>query len=190
MRLKIRYKRPTPVRDAVRVLLVPVIAAVLAVASCNASRFEAKGSSWNSPRTTPIEAPVMPRPVARAELQVATVTAPLASSSTRPATSPRPKPEPQPTVLSPKSSPRTGQPTSVDLRVSEPSDLQEQGNFSARTAPVPESIQGDLTPCQRSAAACFDSGGLGTLTDNLDGLSINHETGRFCFSFQEGCERR
>lgn len=50
-----------------------------------------------------------------------------------------------------------------------------------------ESIQ--LSPCQRSAAACFESGGLGTLTDNLDGLAIDPVTGRFCFSFQEGCRR-
>lgn len=50
-----------------------------------------------------------------------------------------------------------------------------------------ESIQ--LTPCQRSAAACFDSGGLGSLTDNLAGMGIDPVTGRFCFSFQEGCTR-
>lgn len=74
---------------------------------------------------------------------------------------------------------------------SEPTDLREQQNFSARTDPVPESIQGvQLAPCQRSAAACFSSGGLDTLMDNLDGLAIYHDTGRFCFSFQEGCERR
>lgn len=50
-----------------------------------------------------------------------------------------------------------------------------------------ESIQ--LTPCQRSAAACFESGGLDSVLDNLDGLAIDPVTGRFCFSFQEGCRR-
>ena len=79
----------------------------------------------------------------------------------------------------------------MDSAVSEGSDLREQQNFSARTEPVPESIQGgELTPCQRSTAACFASGGLDTLLDTLDGLAINRDTGRFCFSFQEGCERR
>lgn len=67
------------------------------------------------------------------------------------------------------------------------SGLHQQGNFSPRTATVPESVQ--LTPCQRSAAACFASGGLDTLMDNLDGLAIDPVTGRFCFSFQEGCRR-
>lgn len=67
------------------------------------------------------------------------------------------------------------------------SDQHQQENFSPRTAPAPESIQ--LTPCQRSAAACFASGGLDTLLDNLDGLAIDPVTGRFCFSFQEGCRR-
>jgi len=68
------------------------------------------------------------------------------------------------------------------------SSQQDTRKFSARPVTAPESIQ--LTPCQRSAAACFASGGLDTLMTNLDGLSINHETGRFCFSFQDGCERR
>lgn len=68
------------------------------------------------------------------------------------------------------------------------SDQRDTRKFSPRQVTVPESIQ--LSPCQRSAAACFESGGLGTLTNNLDGLSINHDTGRFCFEFQDGCERR
>lgn len=68
------------------------------------------------------------------------------------------------------------------------SSQQDTRKFSPRSDTGTESIQ--LTPCQRSAAACFASGGLDTLTANLDGLAIDPRTGRFCFSFQEGCDRR
>lgn len=201
VRYKIHYKRPTPVEDALRVILVPVIMALLAVGGCVASRLEAKESTWNSPRTAPIEAPVMPRPDARAEIQVTTApapsvgTGPPASSSTRPASTPRP-----PAVValplesrssSPEASTRSLRhatstaPSSTDSTSSQGSDLHQQQNSSARTDPLPESIQG----CQRSAADCFATGGLDTLTNNLDGLAIDPVTGRFCFSFQEGCRR-
>lgn len=66
-------------------------------------------------------------------------------------------------------------------------DEQDQGNSPRRSDIVTESIQ--LTPCQQSAAACFASGGLDTLTENLDGLATDPVTGRFCFAFQEGCRR-
>jgi hypothetical protein len=65
---------------------------------------------------------------------------------------------------------------------------QEYRNFSPRPVTGPESIQ--LSPCQRSAADCFAAGGLDTLMDNLDGLAIDPRTGRFCFAFQDGCDRR
>lgn len=199
VRYKIHYKRPTPVQDALRVVLVPVIAALLAIGGCVASRLEAKESTWSSPRTAPTEAPVMPRPAARAEIQVTSSTpSSSASPSGVPTTSPAAAARPSesrssfPEVSSP--SPRRAQSTGASSTASpssQSSDLQEQQNFSARTELVPESIQsGELTPCQRSAAACFAAGGLDTLTDNLDGLAVNHDTGRFCFSFQEGCERR
>jgi len=196
VRYKIHYKRPTPVRDALRLILVPVIAALLVMGSCTASRFEAKGSTWNSPRTAPTEVPVMPRPAARAEIQVTSSTpssSPTASTpSDAPVTSPaaaaRPTELPSSSrgASSPSLSraPSTGA-SSTASTSSQSSDLREPQNFSARTDPLPESIQG----CQRSAADCFAAGGLGTLTDNLDGLAIDPVTGRFCFSFQEGCRR-
>lgn len=193
VRIKSRYK-PPGYRTA-QLVLVPVIAALLALGGLFVACNPDKESSWNSPRTAPTEAPEMPRPAARAEMTGAPAsfgsemedgtasrptTAPSAPSTT-PATTPTPP--------SPESSSRDIPATSSTGRILEDhSDLREQQIFSARTEPVPESIQ--LTPCQRSAAACFESGGLGTLMDNLDGLSINHDTGRFCFSFQEGCERR
>lgn len=68
------------------------------------------------------------------------------------------------------------------------SSQQDNRKFSARPDTGTESIQ--LSPCQRSAAACFESGGLGTLVDHLDGIGTLHGTGVFCYEFQDGCERR
>lgn len=68
------------------------------------------------------------------------------------------------------------------------SSSQDYRKFSPRPVTAPESIQ--LSPCQQSAAACFESGGLGTLVDHLDGIGTQRGTGAFCFEFQDGCERR
>lgn len=186
VRIKSRYK-PPGYRTA-QLVLVPVIAALLALGGLFVACNPDKESSWNSPRPVPTEAPEIPRPAARAEIQVTTSPSrgtPGTSTGSPSSTSPRELRAPEPAAAPSTPSPRSTTPTSTG---SGPTDLQEQQIFSARTEPVPESIQ--LTPCQRSAAACFESGGLGTLMDNLDGLSINRDTGRFCFSFQEGCERR
>jgi len=68
------------------------------------------------------------------------------------------------------------------------SSQQDYRKFSPRPDARTESIQ--LSPCQRSAAACFESGGLGTLVNHLDGVGVHWGTGQFCFEFQDGCERR
>lgn len=196
VRYKIHYKRPTPVQDALRLILVPVIAALLAMGGCVVNQLDAKESEWNRPRTAPTEAPLMPQPAARAEIQVTSSTpssSPTASAPTNaPVTSPAAAA--RPTAL-PSSSPAASSlshrratstaPSYIDSTTSQGSDLRQQQIFSARTDPLPESIQG----CQRSAAACFATGGLDTLLDNLDGLAVDPVTGRFCFSFQEGCRR-
>lgn len=196
VRYKIHYKRPTPVEDALRLILVPVFAALLAIGGLVACNDNLKDDSWKH-RLAPTTAPVMPQPALRAEIQVTSstpsssgtahtassvpVTSPAAvarpselRSSSRAVSSPNPIPAPSTGALS------------TDSAIFQSSDLQEQRNSSARMDPVPESIQG----CQRSAAACFATGGLDTLMNNLDGLAIDPVTGRFCFSFQEGCERR
>lgn len=170
MRLRPIKPKPPGYRAA-QLVLVPVIAALLAVGSFVACD-NSKESSWNSPRQTPTEAPVFPARRLASEIQTT------------------PTPEAGPTSRStPTTAPaKLGDAPSIESR---PSDQQEQRNFSARPDTLPESIQSDgLTPCQRSAAACFASGGLDTLMDNLDGLSVNRDTGRFCFEFQDGCERR
>ena len=184
MRIRSRYKPPG--HRTARLVLMPAIAALLALGgfvACN----DQEESSWNSPRTTPIEMPLLPRPAARTEIQVTTSLSlgiPDTSSGSPSSTSPRPAHAPEPAAVLRAPSPRSTTPTSTG---SGPTDLQEQRKIRPRTDLVPESIQ--LTPCQRSAAACFASGGLDTLMTNLDGLAIDPVTGRFCFSFQEGCRR-
>lgn len=154
VRIRSRYK-PPGYRTA-QLVLVPVIAALLALGGFVACDNE-KESSWNSPQTS-------------------------SGSKTTPATTPSTATGSSATTAPARTDTVAG---STELRAS---DQQDQQNFSPRSDIAPESIQ--LTPCQRSANACFASGGLDSLFSNLDGLSVNPGTGRFCFSFQDGCDRR
>lgn len=169
-----RY-RPPGYRTA-RLVLVPLIAAILAVLSLFT---DTEDRSWS-----PTDAPA----------SMAPETAPPTATNGRfpKPLPPRPSdvslvPVPAPSVpivtftLSHTASPTT---SSGGLTI-EPFDQHRHRNFSARSDPIPESIQG----CQRSAASCFESGGLGELTSNLQVMKIDPVTGRFCFSFQPECSR-
>jgi hypothetical protein len=182
MRLRPIKPKPPGYRTA-QLVLVPVIAALLAlnglIVACND-----KENSWNSPRNTPSEAPVLPARRLASEIQ----TTPTPATFTPDAAATR----------TPGAGAGTGSPSQETLPTSvgspsstKPSDQQEQQNFSARPTVLPESIQNDgLTPCQRSAAACFGVGGLDSLLDNLDGIGTQRGNSQFCFEFQDGCERR
>lgn len=162
MRIRTRYK-PPGYRTA-QLVLVPVIAALLALGGLFVSCNPGKESSWNSPKTS--AGTTSPRDAAAKTPGAAVATGSISGST--PATAPA----------------RTAAAPSTD----HPSDLREQRNFSPRSDVGSESIQ--LTPCQRSAAECFSFGGLDSLLDNLDGVGVHAGTGQLCFEFQDGCERR
>jgi hypothetical protein len=185
--VRIKIKRKPPGYHTAQLVLVPAIAAVLAIGSCVAQ--EDEESSWNSP-TTSTSTEMTPQLAKKPVVPSATY-AQWMNSYLHELQVPRPRP-PAPTATASfhtltDATAGPGPSTSPGSRRMEPSDLQEQRNFSARLDNRSESIQ--LAPCQRSSAACFAAGGLDTLTDNLDGLAIDPDTGHFCFSFQEGCIR-
>lgn len=177
-----RY-RPPNYRTA-RLVLVPLLAAVLAVVGL-ATQCTREDSAWtpNSP-TTSTGAP--------ASLGTGSSGSPQITSSPVPSTQPPieivtlPAPAPAaPRATSTLSQRASAPTTSPGYPTTEPSDQHRHRNFSPRSDPVPESIQG----CQRSAASCFESGGLGGLASNLQVMKIDPVTGRFCFAFQPECSR-
>lgn len=173
-----RY-RPPGYRTA-RLVLVPLIAAILAVLSLftdteDRSWSTPPGSTATSPSSIPataepapwVNVPATPAPVTMTASDTLSLVTAIFSGSgdIQVATTQKPQPSSAP---------------STKL-----SDQHKHRNFSARSDPIPESIQG----CQRSAASCFESGGLGELTSNLQVMKIDPVTGRFCFSFQPECSR-
>lgn len=162
MRLRSNF-RPPGYRTA-QLVAVPLLAGLLAIGS--ACGPDEKESAWNSPRTSTFTE-TQPTPAKKLV-----------------ETTPRTSSVPSATAAIAGSSATTA-PVKTDTAAG--STGSDQGNSPRRSDIVTESIQ--LTPCQQSAAACFASGGLDTLTENLDGLAIDPVTGRFCFSFQEGCRR-
>lgn len=177
----------TPTYRAARGVSVPIIVAVLAVTGL-ATRCSTEGNAWQAPRTVSVPGQ-----------RIATSTSPITSTpksepSVEPvSTTPPPRTTPAPAAVlrATATSPTTSIPAAPTTASSPgtpdpyPSDWRRHRKFSTRSDTLPESIQ----PCQRSAAACFESGGLGELASNLQVMKIDPVTGRFCFAFQPECDR-